>query len=195
MLAVGRLHPVKDHAFLVRACRLLKNRDFPFECLIAGEGPERASIEGLIRDLDLQREVRLMGHLSRRQLDASYAAVDLVVLTSRSEGIPLVLMEAMAHNKPVLAPAITGIPELVLDGQNGFLYPPGSLEGFVAGVELVRHSSSALAPVCRAARQHVLKHFDRVKNLAAFCNLLLTQISHTQIGQTLEHHYENPILQ
>jgi len=190
MLAVGRLHAVKDHAFLVRACRLLKNRDVPFVCLIAGEGPERTSIERLIRDLDLRGEVRLVGHLSRQQLDTCYLAVDLVVLTSRSEGIPLVLMEAMARGTPVLAPAITGIPELVIDGNNGFLYQPGSLEDFVARVELVHRAESALGPLCRAARQHVLKHFNRENNLASFCNLFLTHID-----GTVEHHYENPILQ
>jgi colanic acid/amylovoran biosynthesis glycosyltransferase len=191
MLAVGRLHPVKDHAFLVRACRLLKNRGVPFVCQVAGEGAERASIEALIRDLDLRGEIRLLGHLSRQQLDACYRDADLVVLTSRSEGIPLVLMEAMARGKPVLAPAITGIPELVFDGENGFLYRPGSLEDFVAHVELVRHSATALGPLCRAARQQVLAHFNREKNLAALCNLLLTHVS----GTVEQHSYENPVLQ
>jgi colanic acid/amylovoran biosynthesis glycosyltransferase len=196
MLAVGRLHPVKDHVFLVRACRLLKNRDVPFVCMIAGEGPERAAIETLIRDLDLRGEIRLVGHLSQQQLDSCYASADLVVLTSRSEGIPLVLMEAMAHGISVLAPAITGIPELVLDGKNGFLYSPGSLEEFVARVELVHRSEAALGPLCRAARQHVVKHFNREKNLAAFCNLLLAHISHTHLSRTVEHHsYENSVLQ
>ena len=161
MLSVGRLHPVKDHAFLVRACRLLKSHGFPFTCVIAGEGPERASIERLIRDFDLCGEVHLVGHLSRQELDAHYRDANLVVLTSRSEGIPLVLMEAMARGKPVLAPAITGIPELVLDGKNGFLYQPGSLEDFVARVELIHHSESAFSPLGGAARQHVLKHFNR----------------------------------
>jgi len=177
MLAVGRLHPVKDHVFLVRACRVLKDRGVSFSCLIAGDGPERASIEALICELDLQDNIPLLGHLSRQQLDIHYAAADLVVLTSRSEGIPLVLMEAMVRGKPVLAPAITGIPELVLDGKNGFLYRPGSLEDFVARVELVRRSESALGPLGRAARRHVLQHFNREKNLAAFCNLILTNIS------------------
>jgi colanic acid/amylovoran biosynthesis glycosyltransferase len=196
MLAVGRLHPVKDHAFLVRACRLLKDREVPFACVIAGEGPERASIDALVRDLDLAAEVRLVGHLSRPHLDACYARADLVVLTSRSEGIPLVLMEAMARGKPVLAPAITGIPELVLDGENGFLYRPGSLEDFVARVELVHDSQSALGALGRAARRHVLQHFNRDKNLAAFCNLLLQHISPVHISRTVEHHsYEDPILQ
>jgi colanic acid/amylovoran biosynthesis glycosyltransferase len=195
MLAVGRLHPVKDHAFLLRACRLLKNREVPFTCAIAGEGPERVSIEKLIRDLDLRAEVRLVGHLSGPQLDSYYAIADLVVLTSRSEGIPLVLMEAMARGKLVLAPAITGIPELVLDGKNGFLYRPGSLEDFVARVELVHHSRSGFGPLGQAARQHVLQHFNRAKNLAAFCNLLLKHISSTHISRTVEHSYENPVLQ
>jgi colanic acid/amylovoran biosynthesis glycosyltransferase len=191
MLAVGRLHPVKDHTFLVRACRLLKNHGFPFACVIAGEGPERASIERLIRDFDLHGEVRLVGHLSRQELDAHYTDANLVVLTSRSEGIPLVLMEAMARGKPVLAPAITGIPELVLDGENGFLYQPGSLEDFVARVELIYHSESSFGPLGGAARQHVLQHFNHEKNLTAFCNLLLTQII-----RPVEHHsYESPVLQ
>jgi len=195
MLAVGRLHAVKDHAFLIRACRLLKDREIHFACVIAGEGLERASIESLIQDLDLRDEVCLVGHVSRPHLNAYYARADLVVLTSRSEGIPLVLMEAMALGKTVLAPAITGIPELVLDGKNGFLYRPGSLEDFVARVELVQHTRSALGPLGRAARQHVLQHFNRENNLAAFCNLLLQQITPVHIRPTAEHSYENPILQ
>jgi len=196
MLAVGRLHSVKDHAFLMQACRLLKNHDIDFACEIAGDGPERASLKTLIDDLDLQGEVRLLGHLSGQQLDARYAAADLVVLTSRSEGIPLVLMEAMARGKPVLAPAITGIPELVLDGQNGFLYHPGSLEDFVARVELVHRRKPTLGPLTRAARQRVLQHFNREKNLAAFCDLLLANISPTPISRPVDHNfYENPVLQ
>jgi colanic acid/amylovoran biosynthesis glycosyltransferase len=195
MLAVGRLHPVKDHAFLIRACRLLKNCDVPFVCVIAGDGTERAPLEALIRKLNLQGVVRLAGHLSHQQLDACYAAADLVVLTSRSEGIPLVLMEAMARGKLVLAPAITGIPELVLDGKNGFLYLPGSLEDFLARVELVHHSQSALAPLCRAARHHVLEHFNREENLAAFCDLFLTHLSHTNSRTPEINSYANSILQ
>jgi colanic acid/amylovoran biosynthesis glycosyltransferase len=176
MLAVGRLHPVKDHAFLVRACELLKNRGLPFTCVIAGDGPERTSIETLIGELNLQGQVGLAGHLSAQQLDAFYASADLVVITSRSEGIPLVLMEAMVRGKPVLAPAITGIPELVIDGQNGFLYSPGSLDDFVARVQLINESLATLGDLRRAAQRQVLQHFNRDKNLAAFCQLFLTRI-------------------
>jgi glycosyltransferase involved in cell wall biosynthesis len=105
-------------------------------------------------------------------------------------------MEAMVRGIPVLAPTITGIPELVLDGKNGFLYRPGSLEDFVARVELVHRSESALGPLGRAARQHVLQHFNRERNLAAFCDLILSHISPPSIRPTTEHpSYENSLLQ
>ena len=190
LLSVGRLHAVKDHAFLIRACRELKTRGLRFACLIAGDGPERSHLERLIRDLDLQPQVTLLGHVPRPRIDAYYASADLVVLTSRSEGIPLVLMEAMAHGKPVLAPAITGIPELVLHGETGFLYSPGSLQDFVSKVESVRSSQSVLTPLCRAARRHVLHHFNREKNLAAFADLFIARL-----GQSAERFYEDPVLQ
>jgi colanic acid/amylovoran biosynthesis glycosyltransferase len=176
MLAVGRLHAVKDHAFLLRACHMLKSRGLRFVCSIAGDGPERASLESLICDLHLEQEVRLLGRLARHEVDEQYDRADLVVLTSRSEGIPLVLMEAMARSKVVLAPSITGIPELVVDGLTGFLYQPGCLDDFVARVELINDGRSALRLLRGNAREHVLQHFDREENLAAFCELFVANL-------------------
>lgn len=198
VLAVGRLHAVKDHAFLVRACHLLKSRGLRFICCIAGDGPERASLERLMRDLQVEREIRLLGHLARDEIDDQYEKADLVVLTSRSEGIPLVLMEAMAREKVVLAPAITGIPELVLDGVTGFLYEPGSLDDFTTRVELISRARSALGALRRAAREHVRQHFNRETNRKAFCDLLLLRlegrISYLELNLKT-HSYEDPILQ
>jgi colanic acid/amylovoran biosynthesis glycosyltransferase len=191
MLAVGRLHPVKDHAFLLRACHELKKRCFDFSCLIAGEGPERPWLEHLIRNLELKGHVRLLGHLSRQQLEARYQMCDLVVLTSRSEGIPLVLMEAMVQGKTVLAPATTGIPELVKDGETGFLYRAGSLEDFTSRIETIRGSRAELPRLRRAARQHVKEHFDREKNLASLADLLVSRISR----KVRHNSHENPVLQ
>lgn len=191
MLAVGRLHPVKDHAFLLRACYELKTRGIDFLCLIAGEGPERPWLEHLIRNLRLEAQVKLLGHLGRQQLDAWYAMCDVVVLTSRSEGIPLVLMEAMAHGKTVLAPAITGIPELVQDGKTGFLYRAGALDDLVTKIQMIRSSPAALPHLRRAARQHVLEHFDREKNLAALADLFVSRIA----SNGRHEFHENPVLQ
>jgi colanic acid/amylovoran biosynthesis glycosyltransferase len=176
MLAVGRLHAVKDHAFLVRTCHQLKNRGLRFGCAIAGEGPERQHLEALIHDLHLEQEVRLLGLLARDELDREYGKADLVVLTSQSEGIPLALMEAMALEKLVLAPAITGIPELVVDGTTGFLYRPGSAEDFIAKLEILSNAHSDFTDVRRNAREHVSRDFNRLENLSAFCNLLLAHL-------------------
>jgi colanic acid/amylovoran biosynthesis glycosyltransferase len=167
MLSVGRLHPVKDHAFLLRACRELKTRGFHFACLIAGDGPERRNLENLIFDLHLRHQVTLLGHVPRARLENYYAICDLVVLTSRSEGIPLTLMEAMAHRRVVLAPAITGIPELVRDGETGFLYEPGSVDDFARKVQAVEAQPN-LSALREKARRHVLEQFDEATNLAEF---------------------------
>ena len=196
MLSVGRLHPVKDHAFLVRACRKLKNQGTLFRCWIAGEGSERRELERLIRGLNLQDEVCLLGHLCRAQLDSFYAACDLVVLTSRSEGLPLVLMEGMAHGKLVLAPAITGIPELVIHGKTGFVYRPGCIDDFAGQVQTISERRAAFAPIRQCGRQFVLDHFDRGQNLARFSELFILRVFiHPMTKQPRDQSHANSLLQ
>lgn len=196
MLAVGRLHAVKDHAFLVRACAELHTRGIDFECLIAGEGPERRRLESLIRRCGLEHHVTLLGHVEREQMPSLYDRADVVVLTSRSEGIPLVLMEAMARSRIVLAPSITGIPELVVHAKTGFLYDPGSMGDLVARLLFIRAlMETASGPRCHpyivsAARQldwmrhaaqlQVRHNFHRAKNLEAFCEFFLGRIASSE---------------
>jgi colanic acid/amylovoran biosynthesis glycosyltransferase len=185
LLAVGRLHVVKDHAFLVRACARLRDRGLDFECAIAGDGPERHRLERLIRQDRLRDRVALLGHVPREQMDSLYRGADVVVLTSRSEGIPLVLMEAMARGRVVLAPTITGIPELVVPGRTGFLYTPGELGSFVGRIlflhELVRKedrfSVSRLDWNRHAARVQIVHNFSRKKNLTQLANRFLNLIA------------------
>jgi glycosyltransferase involved in cell wall biosynthesis len=189
VLAVGRLHAVKDHAFLVRACAQLHACGLRFECLIAGEGPERSNLESLIRKYGLRDRVRLLGHVPNEQTGSLYARADVVVLTSRSEGIPLVLMEAMASGKLVLAPEITGIPELVIAGKTGFLYKPGSLADFVARLLFIHslvhaHQRPDQSPqilsaakqldwIRHGARVQVRHNYNRTRNLESFGDLFI----------------------
>ena len=208
LLAVGRLHPVKDHAFLVRACAELHDRKVPFQCFIVGEGPEHLALGSLIHQCGLEEEVHLLGYVSEEQRDSLYDRADVVVLTSRSEGIPVVLMEAMARGKLVLAPAITGIPELVIAGKTGFLYEPGSMDEFVGCLLFLRSQMQdsddphelnvhAMARalhldwIRQGARMHVEKHFNRDKNLQLFADLFLQRIPST-IESTPD---ESPLLQ
>ena len=181
ILSVGRLHHVKNHAFLINACARLKQRRCSFACLIAGEGKERHRLELLIQRLHLEHQVILLGHLSPSQLDRYYANSNLVVLTSRSEGLPVTLMEAMARGNIVLAPAITGIPELVRDGETGFLFREGSTDDFMEKVEKIRSSSTDfLNGIRNSARQLILEQFDRQANLTSFISLLLEQTTHVE---------------
>lgn len=208
--AVGRLHEVKDHALLVRACAELHSRGLRFNCLIAGEGPERANLELLIQERGVSDHVALVGHIPREQLDPFYEPADVVILTSRSEGIPLVLMEAMARGKIVLAPAITGIPELVIAGKTGFLYEPGSVGDFVAHLLLINslieaqhrwkepHASSSvrlasgqLDRIAHSAQLHVQHSFNRSKNLEIVGDLFVARIS----AETESRPNENFVLQ
>lgn len=190
LLAVGRLHPVKDHAFLLHACSLLRERGEVIHCRVAGDGPELSRLQELRAELDLASEVDLLGQVPREQLHTYYDAADVVVLTSRSEGIPLTLMEAMARGAIVLAPAITGIPELVLDGKTGFLYRPGSLESFAERIIWIRRTFANLAPIRQAARQHVLRSFNRDLNLSRFGQTFMSRI---QGIRDLQH--AHPVLQ
>jgi len=191
LLSVGRLHPVKDHVFLLRACYFLRACGLQFRCLIVGDGPERRKLEFLTGELGIGDIVTLVGHVPHSETNDFYDHADLVVLTSRSEGIPLVLMEAMARKKIVLAPAITGIPELVIDGKTGFLYQPGSLENFVWRTMEICESLRALDQVRCNAREHVRAHFNRQTNLQSFVDLFLEQIGQG-IGSCVD---ENPVLQ
>jgi glycosyltransferase involved in cell wall biosynthesis len=207
ILAVGRLHKVKDHALLVRACAQLQTSGVPFQCLIAGGGPERKRLESLIGACGLQGRVTLLGHIARMEMNSWYEQADLVVLTSRSEGIPLVLMEAMARGKIVLAPDITGIPELVSAGKTGFLYAAGSLDDLVARLQsiywlLETSDESGLRPstvagskrldlMRHSARAQVRNNFNRTKRLQAFGDFFLHQIA--QRPESIPH--EDPILQ
>lgn len=194
LLAVGRLHAVKDHAFLIRACAQLAARGVPFECLIAGEGQERPRLESLIRECGLNGRITLLGHVARERMDQFYDHADVVVLTSRSEGIPLVLMEAMARAKIVLAPAITGIPELVRAGKTGFLYESQSMDALVDRLlflyavirtegqpdqldSCLAAGAQQLKWVRHAARAQVQHNFNRKRNLELFADLFLQRIA------------------
>jgi glycosyltransferase involved in cell wall biosynthesis len=191
LLTLGRLHAVKNHAFLVRSCAELLKRGVDFHCVIAGDGPERRNLESLIASLELGKKITLLGHVPHSLVNTLFDEADIVTLTSRSEGIPLVLMEAMARGVLVLAPNITGIPELVVDGRTGFLYDPGSQESFLSQLALIqslrnhpasgetaekRPRATQLDWVRHAARTQVLHNYDQARNLELFGDLFLQRI-------------------
>lgn len=130
ILCVAALKPYKGIAVLVDACTRLRDAGFPFQCDIVGEGPERRAIERAIAAHRLGAQVHLLGALPEPEVARRLAEATMVVLpgvVTRDgwmDGIPVALMEALAAGKPVVASAISGIPELVEHGVEGLLVPP-----------------------------------------------------------------------
>jgi glycosyltransferase involved in cell wall biosynthesis len=118
VLSVGRLIPHKGMDVAIEACAGLGRR-----LVVAGTGPERERLESLARTRALEAE--FAGHLGRDALAAAYAGASCVVLAARAgEGLPNVLLEAMAWGRPVVATPVAGVRDLVLDGVNGLVVPP-----------------------------------------------------------------------
>jgi colanic acid/amylovoran biosynthesis glycosyltransferase len=124
VLSVGRLSASKGFQVLVEAVAELVRRGVDLELTIAGEGPDRRDIEKLVAELGVGDRVRLPGMVPPNEVRGYYDAADVFCLSSFAEGVPVVLMEAMACGLPVVSSAITGVPELVEQGVNGLLVPP-----------------------------------------------------------------------
>ena len=193
VLAVGRLHAIKNHEFLIRACLELKNAGLLFRCIIAGEGGERRRLQNLIRRLGLRDQVELPGHVARERLPQMYSQADAVVITSKSEGIPQALMEAMAMERVALAPAITGIPELITDASTGFLYQQHSMPEFLQKLVCIAATKPSLGHIRHNARAHIDSHFNRQRNLNTWANDFIQQLG-TNVGEQ-ESSHAHPVLQ
>ena len=133
-------------------------------------------MESLIQALDLVAEVTLPGYIDRQVLYRFYRETDLFVLTSKSEGLPIVLMEAMLNETLVLAPDINGIPEIVLNGRTGFLYPSGNADAFISKIRFIRDEFESLTHIAKMARRHVSDKFDKQKNMDRFAELLRSHL-------------------
>lgn len=134
-VSVGRLSAEKGQLLLVEAAARLAAKKIPFELVMVGQGEMRAEIDALIVKQGLGMQVRLTGSISTEQLREEILAARGLVLPSFAEGLPMVIMEAMALRKPVLTTYIAGIPELVQPGINGWLIPPGSIDALTAAME------------------------------------------------------------
>ncbi len=146
--AIGRLSAEKAFDLLIRAADRLLESGFDLELLIAGDGDEATRLQGLIDDLGRSDRIRLLGFRSHAR--ALYQAMDVFALSSLREGLPNVLLEAMAMEVPVVATRIAGIPRLIRDRENGLLVEAGS-DGALAGALARLLSDAGLRAVLRDA--------------------------------------------
>jgi glycosyltransferase involved in cell wall biosynthesis len=162
---IGRMHPVKGHRELISMLPAIVRRIPQALLLVIGDGPERASCEELARSLGMSPHVRFLGR--REDVPRLLSGIDLVLMPSRSEGLGLAAIEALAAARPVIAFAVGGLPEVVVDGLNGRLVPPGDCEAFASAVvetlrDSGRRSSYARGAASSAEHFGLQAHIERL---------------------------------
>ncbi|WKA30643.1 glycosyltransferase [Bradyrhizobium roseum] len=173
LVCVGRLCEQKGQLLLIEAARLLTERGITFELVLAGDGEMRGEIETLIAKYGLAAVVRITGWISSDEVRNELLAARALVLPSFAEGLPVVLMEAMALRRPVITTFVAGIPELVEHGKHGWLVAAGDVEGLAAAMaECLGAAPAAITRMGEDARQRVLQRHDANKEAAKLAALI-----------------------
>ncbi len=160
ILCVARLSVEKGHVVLLRALAALRERGIAFHCMLVGEGPLRAQLEQLVAELELVACVTFAGARTPDEVSEHIKTSDLLALASFGEGIPVALMEAMSHQRPVIATYVGGIPELVRDGHNGYLVPAGSVGELADAIEKLLSNPEMACAMGQRGRATVLEAFQ-----------------------------------
>jgi colanic acid/amylovoran biosynthesis glycosyltransferase len=158
LVCVGRLCEQKGQLLLVEAVALLVRKGVDIEVVLAGDGEMRGEIESLIVQRKLQKQIRITGWISSERVREEILAARALVLPSFAEGLPVVVMEAMALRRPVLSTYVAGIPELIETGKHGWLFPAGDVETLaVAMEELLALPLATLEQMGEAAYERALE--------------------------------------
>jgi len=166
IISVAQLHPAKGHRILIDAVDRLVKEGRRVRLRVVGEGPDRLALERYIEERDLSAAVRLEGALNQDQLIALYRESDAFALASFAEGIPVVLMEAMAMGIPCVATWITGIPELIQDGVDGLLIAPSDAEQLAAAIARLMDDPDLRKRIAMSGRCKVLQEYCLADNTA-----------------------------
>jgi colanic acid/amylovoran biosynthesis glycosyltransferase len=160
ILTVGRLDPIKGYALLLEACRKLTDDGVDWSWDILGDGPLRRELERTAGELDIADRVRFHGFVAQDDIQRFYNDADVLVVSSFMEGVPVVLMEAMAKGLAVISTAVGGVPELVQAGKTGLLVPPGGVEPLYRALRLLAGDRALLGALGEPAQQKIAAEFS-----------------------------------
>jgi glycosyltransferase involved in cell wall biosynthesis len=179
-ICVARLSEEKGHIGLLTAYAKLRLNTHlsESELVLVGDGPERANVERTINDIGLKNHVHLRGALPETQTLLEIAKSDALVLASFIEGLPVVLMEAMALRKPTVAPNLAGIPDMVHHGKNGLLFPPADWDVLSLQMERILSDSTLRTQFSREGRATIEESFDISVAVLPLLNLFLSTHNH-----------------
>lgn len=190
ILSVGSLHEVKGQRVLIDACRRLAAGGVELRCTLVGDGPDRRLLERAIDAAGLGGTVELAGRRTQAEIADLMAGADVFVAPSvptrsgKREGIPVVLMEAMASGVPVVASRLSGIPELVIDGECGLLVPPGDVPALAAAIERLAGDLPFRRRLGAAGRARVEASFDQDRGAAALLDLVARSQARVPAGSS-----------
>jgi glycosyltransferase involved in cell wall biosynthesis len=171
ILSIGRFVPKKGFLVLIRALHLLREKGFNFGCTIIGSGPMENDLRKLILDLELGDCIELLSPMSQHELLQYYESADLFALASEvqddgdRDGVPNVIVEAMAMEIPVVSTNVSGIPESVIHGENGILVPEKDPSALSEGIAAVLNQPEMARQFGRAGRKKVEQEFDSLRNV------------------------------
>ena len=160
VLFIGRLAAAKGVPVLLEAFAQLRDAWPDARLTLIGDGPARAALEARSRELGLTQAVRFTGYLSQAEVASELARCDLFALPSFAEGVPVVLMEAMASGRPVVTTRIAGIPELVQDGISGCVVAPGDVDAFAEAMIAVLADPETARSMGQAGHEKVSAEFN-----------------------------------
>jgi glycosyltransferase involved in cell wall biosynthesis len=178
IVCVCRLSPKKGLDVAIRACAKLRDNNVKFLFEIAGNGPQRKSLEKLIGQLHLADNVKLLGARPNDQLTELFGRACVFLMpcikttNGDMDGIPVAMMEAMASGVPVVSTAISGIPELVEDGVTGRLAPEKDVDALAQILKELLENMDKIKQLGKAGRERVLKDFSISKNAAKLRELI-----------------------
>jgi len=176
LVCVGRLAPQKGQLLLIEAVYQLSKLGIFCQVTLVGDGPLRSEIEDLITKYQLKEQVKITGWASESQVKEHILQSRALILPSFAEGLPVVLMEALALRRPVISTYIAGIPELVKPNWSGWLVPAGSLSDLVEVMQKVlKMSTQELEEMGERGYQEVLKEHDVRKEALKLAQLFSKQ--------------------
>jgi len=172
LVCVGRICEQKGQLLLLEAVERLADQGVDYELVLAGGGEMCGEVEQFIADHHLASKVRITGWITGDQVREELLASRGLVLPSFAEGLPVVIMEAMALRRPVISTFVAGIPELVISGQHGWLVPSGDLDALVSAIRQCLDASDLdIATMGNAARERVSRFHDADKEASKLLGL------------------------
>ena len=184
ILCVGRLVPAKGQRVLVDAVAALLAQGRSVRLRIVGDGPDRNSLEAVVRAAGLERAVLFEGSVNQDRIRDFYRSAHLFALASFAEGIPVVLMEAMAMEIPCVTTWITGHPELIRNGVDGLLVAPSDQDGLAGAIARLMDDAPLRRQLGEAGRVRVIDKYHLSRNVARLAGVFRDHLADTAGGQS-----------